>query len=137
MKDGSLKVSKVGDKVFMGRDIIHIAIWPKDGDTNFYTMVYQDGETGKPSPRIPDRRPLSRQTLSLVKSENSRSRLPANQRHGERDAQDAPRLARRPQRRARPRTRFRSHASPVSTRTSKGLPSASGRLRMSRTSKWS
>ena len=31
----------------MGREIIHIAIWPKDGDTNFYTMVYQDGATGK------------------------------------------------------------------------------------------
>jgi topoisomerase-4 subunit A len=47
MKDGSLKVAKVGDKVFMGRDIIHVAIWPKEGDTNFYTMVYQDGESGK------------------------------------------------------------------------------------------
>src|SRR5580692_11521350 len=31
MRDGSLKVSKVGDKVFMGRKIIHCAIWPKDG----------------------------------------------------------------------------------------------------------
>src|SRR5258708_10528878 len=47
MKDGSLKVSKVADKVFMGREIIHLAIWPKEGDTNFYTMVYQDGATGK------------------------------------------------------------------------------------------
>src|SRR4029079_6676689 len=47
MKDGSLKVSKVTDKIFMGRDIIHCAIWPKEGDTNFYTMVYQDGGTGK------------------------------------------------------------------------------------------
>ena len=47
MSDGSLKVSKVGDKVFMGRDIIHVAIWPREGDANFYTMIYQDGETGK------------------------------------------------------------------------------------------
>jgi hypothetical protein len=35
----------------MGRDIIHIAIWPKDGDTRFYTMVYQDKEKERPSPR--------------------------------------------------------------------------------------
>src|SRR4051794_36615781 len=47
MRDGSLKVSKVTDKVFMGRDIIHCAVFPKDGDTNFYTMVYQDKESGK------------------------------------------------------------------------------------------
>ncbi len=29
MRDGSLKVAKVADKVFMGRDIIHLAIWPQ------------------------------------------------------------------------------------------------------------
>ena len=47
MGDASLKVSKVADKTFMGRDIRHVAIWPKDGDPNFYTMVYQDGASGK------------------------------------------------------------------------------------------
>ncbi len=47
MRDGSLKVAKVADKVFMGRDIIHVAVWGKDGDTSFYTMVYQDKESGK------------------------------------------------------------------------------------------
>ena len=73
MKDGSLKVSKVGDKVFMGREIIHIALWPKDGDTNFYTMVYQDGETGKAMAKKFQIGGLSRDKLyPLVKSENSR-----------------------------------------------------------------
>lgn len=47
MKDGSLKVSKVADKVFMGREIIHVALWPKEGDTHFYTMVYHDAESEK------------------------------------------------------------------------------------------
>ncbi|MBM3855807.1 MAG: DNA gyrase/topoisomerase IV subunit A, partial [Verrucomicrobia bacterium] len=47
MRDGSLKVSKVGEKVFMGREILHCAVWPKEGDTSFYTMVYQDKATGK------------------------------------------------------------------------------------------
>jgi topoisomerase IV subunit A len=73
MKDGSLKVSKVGDKVFMGRDIIHVAIWPKEGDTNFYTMVYQDGENGKAFAKKFQIGGLSRDKLyPLAKSENSR-----------------------------------------------------------------
>jgi topoisomerase-4 subunit A len=37
----------VADKVFMGRDIIHCAVLPKDGDKGFYTMIYQDKESGK------------------------------------------------------------------------------------------
>ena len=73
MKDGSLKVSKVADKVFMGREIIHLAIWPKEGATNFYTMVYQDGETGKALAKKFQIGGLSRDKLyPLVKSENSR-----------------------------------------------------------------
>src|SRR6478609_408449 len=47
MGDASLKVTKVADKTFMGRDIKHVAIWPKEGDQKFYTMVYRDGPEGK------------------------------------------------------------------------------------------
>src|SRR6185295_17959333 len=73
MRDGSLKVSKVADKIFMGRDIIHCAVFPKDGDTNFYTMVYQDGETGKAFAKKFQIGGLSRDKLyPLTKSENSR-----------------------------------------------------------------
>ncbi len=72
-KDGSLKVAKVADKVFMGRDIIHVALWPKDGDQNFYTMVYQDGETGKAFAKKFQIGGLSRDKLyPLTKSERSR-----------------------------------------------------------------
>src|SRR4030095_16727786 len=68
-----LKVSKVTDKVFMGRDIVHIAIWPKDGDTSYYTMVYQDGETGKAFAKKFQIGGLSRDKLyPLVKSEGSK-----------------------------------------------------------------
>jgi topoisomerase-4 subunit A len=73
MKDGSLKVARVADKVFMGRDIIHVAIWPKEGDANFYTMVYQDGETGKAFAKKFQIGGLSRDKLyPLTKSEKSR-----------------------------------------------------------------
>jgi topoisomerase-4 subunit A len=72
MRDGSLKVAKVADKVFMGRDIIHIAIWPKDGDTSFYTMVYKDGETGRAFVKKFQIGGLSRDKLyPLAKSEGS------------------------------------------------------------------
>jgi topoisomerase-4 subunit A len=47
MADGSMKVARVGDKVFMGPGILHCAVFPKDGDKNIYTMVYQDKATGK------------------------------------------------------------------------------------------
>lgn len=47
MADGTMKVARVADKVFMGRDILRVALFPKDGDKAFYTMVYQDKESGK------------------------------------------------------------------------------------------
>lgn len=73
MRDGSLKVSKVADKVFMGRDIIHCAVFPKDGDTNFYTMVYQDKESGKAFAKRFQIGGLSRDKLyPLVKAEGSK-----------------------------------------------------------------
>ena len=72
-RDGSLKVAKVADKVFMGRDIIHCAIFPKDGDTAFYSMVYQDKESGKAFAKRFQIGGLSRDKLyPLVKSEGSK-----------------------------------------------------------------
>ncbi|MBI5766354.1 MAG: DNA gyrase/topoisomerase IV subunit A [Verrucomicrobia bacterium] len=73
MGDATLKVSKVGEKVFMGREIRHIAIWPKDGDTRFYTMVYQDGESGKAFAKKFQIGGLSRDKLyPLAKGEGSK-----------------------------------------------------------------
>ncbi|MDD3180736.1 MAG: DNA gyrase/topoisomerase IV subunit A [Opitutaceae bacterium] len=72
MADGSLKVSKVGEKVFMGREIIHCAVLPKDGDKNFYTMIYQDKATGKAFAKKFQIGGLTRDRLyPLVKSEGS------------------------------------------------------------------
>jgi topoisomerase-4 subunit A len=73
MADGSLKVSKVADKVFMGRDIIHCAVFPKDGDTKFYTVIYQDKESGKAFAKKFQIGGLSRDKLyPLTKSEGSK-----------------------------------------------------------------
>jgi topoisomerase IV subunit A len=73
MADGSMKVSKVADKVFMGLGILHCAVFPKDGDTAFYTMVYQDGASGKAFAKRFQVGGVTRDKLySLVKNEGSK-----------------------------------------------------------------
>jgi topoisomerase-4 subunit A len=73
MGDASLKVTKVADKTFMGLDIRHVAIWPQEGDSKFYTMVYRDGPEGKSYAKKFQIGGLSRDKLyPLAKSEGSR-----------------------------------------------------------------
>ncbi len=73
MADGSLKVSKVADKVFMGREILHCAVFPKDGDTKFYSMLYRDGPEGKTFAKKFQIGGLSRDKLyPLAKTEGSK-----------------------------------------------------------------
>ena len=47
MGDATCKVVKVADKVFVGKDVQHLHVIPKDGDDRFYTVIYQDKESGK------------------------------------------------------------------------------------------
>ncbi len=47
MADGTLKVTKVADKVFMGRDILHVTLFDKNAPPEFYTLLYQDKKSGK------------------------------------------------------------------------------------------
>ncbi|MCH6255786.1 DNA gyrase/topoisomerase IV subunit A [Puniceicoccaceae bacterium K14] len=44
--DGTFRVSRVADKVFMGKDIIHIAVWNKGDEETIYDLVYRDGARG-------------------------------------------------------------------------------------------
>lgn len=45
-KWGKMKVVKVSDKVFIGKDIIHVAIFKKSDDRTTYNMIYVDGKSG-------------------------------------------------------------------------------------------
>ena len=45
-KGGSMKVVKVADKVFIGKDIIHAAVFRKNDERTTYNMIYVDGKTG-------------------------------------------------------------------------------------------
>ena len=42
-KDGSMKVVKVDNKVFVGKNIIHCAVFKKKDDRTIYNMIYKDG----------------------------------------------------------------------------------------------
>lgn len=46
-KRGIMKVVKVSDKAFIGKDILHAAVFQKNDERTTYNMIYLDGETGK------------------------------------------------------------------------------------------
>lgn len=45
-KGGIMKVVKVADKVFIGKDILHVAVFLKADERTTYNMIYSDGKTG-------------------------------------------------------------------------------------------
>lgn len=45
-QDGKMMVTKVGAKTFIGKDIIHVAVFKKKDTRTIYNMVYRDGARG-------------------------------------------------------------------------------------------
>lgn len=45
-KDGSMQVVKVDSKVFVGKGIIHCAVFKKKDERTIYNMIYKDGKSG-------------------------------------------------------------------------------------------
>jgi topoisomerase-4 subunit A len=45
-KRGMMKVVKVQDKVFIGKDILHAAVFQKNDERTTYNMIYADGKGG-------------------------------------------------------------------------------------------
>ncbi len=46
LRDGSMMVTKVDAKTFVGKDIIHIAIFDKSDKRTIYNVIYRDGKSG-------------------------------------------------------------------------------------------
>mgnify|MGYP001950294830 CR=1 FL=1 len=46
-KDGSYLVTRIADKQFVGKNIIHLAIWKKGDSRTTYNAAYSDGKTGR------------------------------------------------------------------------------------------
>jgi topoisomerase-4 subunit A len=45
-KTGMMKVVKVADKAFIGKDIIHVAVFRKNDERTTYNMIYAEGKKG-------------------------------------------------------------------------------------------
>ncbi len=45
-RQGLMKVVRVADKVFIGRNILHAAVFRKNNERTTYNMIYTDGESG-------------------------------------------------------------------------------------------
>ncbi|HMI59726.1 MAG TPA: DNA gyrase/topoisomerase IV subunit A [Puia sp.] len=45
-KGGKMKVVKVADKAFIGKDILHVAVFRKNDERTTYNMIYVDGKSG-------------------------------------------------------------------------------------------
>ncbi|MHB1146588.1 MAG: DNA gyrase/topoisomerase IV subunit A [Lutibacter sp.] len=45
-RDGAMLVTKVDAKTFVGKDIIHVAVFKKNDTRTVYNMIYRDGKNG-------------------------------------------------------------------------------------------
>lgn len=45
-KNGQMTISKVADKTFIGKDIIHVDVFKKNDERTTYNMIYMDGKSG-------------------------------------------------------------------------------------------
>jgi len=46
LRDGSMMVTKVDVKTFVGKDIIHVSVFDKNDKRTIYNMIYRDGKSG-------------------------------------------------------------------------------------------
>ncbi len=45
-EDGRCIITKVQEKVFVGKEIIHVAVFKKNDERTIYNMIYKDGQSG-------------------------------------------------------------------------------------------
>jgi topoisomerase-4 subunit A len=45
-QDGKCIINRIGDKVFMGKNLLYAGIWKKDDERTTYHIMYLDGNTG-------------------------------------------------------------------------------------------
>jgi topoisomerase IV subunit A len=46
-RDGVMKVVRIGEKIFVGKDIVHVTVWKKNDERTTYNMAYSDAKSGK------------------------------------------------------------------------------------------
>lgn len=45
-KSGMMKIVRVSDKIFIGKDLLHVAVFRKNDDRTTYNLIYTDGKSG-------------------------------------------------------------------------------------------
>lgn len=45
--DGKMVISRIAEKTFVGKDIMHVDVWKKADERTTYNMIYLDGESGR------------------------------------------------------------------------------------------
>jgi topoisomerase IV subunit A len=46
-RDGKMLISKIQEKIFMGKDILFVGVWKKGDDRMTYNVIYSDGKSGR------------------------------------------------------------------------------------------
>ena len=46
-KDGKFLVTRIADKTFVGKNILHVAVWKKGDERTTYNMIYWDAKKGR------------------------------------------------------------------------------------------
>ncbi len=46
-KDGVCMVSRISEKIFMGKDILHVGVWKKNDERMVYNLIYVDAGSGR------------------------------------------------------------------------------------------
>ncbi len=75
LKDGTMKVTKIADKVFMGKNILHVAVWKKGDDRTTYNLLYTDGGTGKSFAKRFHVKAITRDRVYDLTAGNNRSKV--------------------------------------------------------------
>lgn len=46
-KDGKCMISRIANKVYMGKDILYVGVWKKNDERMVYNLIYTDGSNGR------------------------------------------------------------------------------------------
>src|SRR5688572_967931 len=74
-KTGVMKVVKISDKVFIGKGIIHVAVFRKNDERTTYNMIYMDGDSGKSFAKRFNVTGVTRDKEYFLAKENEKSKV--------------------------------------------------------------
>ncbi|HEV7780442.1 MAG TPA: DNA gyrase/topoisomerase IV subunit A [Chitinophagaceae bacterium] len=74
-KTGVMKVVKVSDKAFIGKGIMHVAVFQKNDERTTYNMIYMDGDSGKSFAKRFNVTGVTRDKEYFLAKENERSKV--------------------------------------------------------------